>query len=240
MSLFYIPLKINYHTELIILNSVLHLDYGKDLNYISTTGKCVWFWVRIFANIMSALIHCKCTNLLVTLLSQWNCCIFFSFCLSSCEGKDNKETHQALVPDCSVKSSSGTRQNEHLSQFLALISISCIIFFLIWKCFSRLFSTLSFTVWYFCHCQETSEISSWSLLPFVNILYIMCALTSTNVSFFLELQAPGHFQSKMLHFKLGCLLIDNASLVSFMKKSGPNDGGNENSSMTAVPPKLYD
>lgn len=138
--------------------------------------------------------------------SHWNCCnFFFSFVSLHVKKKKDKEPYRALVPACTARSPSGTWQSERLS-FLHFWQIrlvfTAVCFSWYEKAFSSLVRTSSFTVLCSCCCQVTSDISSRSLLPHVNILYAICTSTSTNFSCCLELQATGHFQSKMLHLKI--------------------------------------
>lgn len=79
---------------------------------------------------------------------------------------------------------------------------------------------LSFLVVCSHHCQVISETSSWSVLPLVSILYVIHAWTSTNFSCFLELQAMGRFQSKMLHFKIKLSSSWESITSVLLKESG--------------------
>lgn len=79
---------------------------------------------------------------------------------------------------------------------------------------------LSFPVVCSHHCQVIPETSSWSLLPLVSILYAIRASTSTSFSCFLELQAIGHFQYKMLHFKIKLSANWESIPCILLRKSG--------------------
>lgn len=160
-----------------------------------------------FANIVSTPVRCERTNLLVTLLHHTEIAVIsFSLCLSSCEvHKKGKQTHLPLVPGCTARSPSSSSVSTWLG-FLHFWQIRLVLTAVYFSWYENAFSSfvrsLSFTVLCSCHCQVTSEISLWSLLPFVNILYVICSSTSKIFSCFLELQPTGNFQSKMLHFKI--------------------------------------